>query len=158
MGDFAAIIPEFEAQLELEPNDALSLVVLSLAQAHTGASDEARASASRAEAIAQGDPVITLLAANSYAILGDTTAALERIARVEAEDGSGAVAISSGTVAMIYASLGDRDRAFHWLDRAYEEFDSIVFCLHYPEFRPLRADPRFGRLLDRLGLPREAYP
>ena len=158
MGDFGAIIPELGAYLELEPNDPLFLVELSLAQAHIGASGEAMASASRAEAIAQDDPAITLLAANTYAIVGDTTASLERIARVEAAESSGTAVMQPGLVAMIYASLGDEDRAFHWLDRAYEEFDSIVFSLHYPDFRPLRADPRFGSLLDRLGLPREAYP
>ena len=59
---------------------------------------------------------------------------------------------------MVYAALGDADRAFEWLSRAIDEFDSIVFCLHYPEFRPLRSDPRFQDLLTRVGLPREAYP
>lgn len=156
-GDFDAIIAEEEAQLELEPDDPMSLIELALALAQSGAFERAVAAASKSEALAQGDPTFTLFAADVYAIAGDTVAALERLRRMEAVAAEGAVPISAGAVAMTYASLGNADRAFEWLNRAVDSFDSIVFSLHYPEFLPLRTDPRFGQLLDRLGLPREAY-
>ena len=157
MGDFPAIITEEEAQLELEPDDPGSLIELALALARSGAFERAVAAASKSEALAQEDPLITLVAADVYAIAGETVAALERLHRMEAVAAEGSVHVSAGAVAMVYASLGDADRAFEWLDRAVDGHDSIVLSLHYPEFRPLWIDSRFGELLDRLGLPREAY-
>ena len=158
MGQFAETIRDLEVQLGSEADDPLSLVYLGQAQARTGAVDEAIASASRAEVMAQGDPVITLLVAGIYAVAGDTATALERASRMEAAATSGTGPVLPGHLAMVYAALGDADRAFEWLSRAVDEFDSIVFCLHYPEFRPLRSDPRFQDLLTRVGLPRGAYP
>lgn len=157
-GQFAAIIRDLEVQLGSEPDDPLSLVQLGLAQARTGAVDAALASASRAEAMAQGDPAITVLIADIHAIAGNTAGARERASRVQAAATSGTGPVLPGSLAMVYAALGDADRAFEWLDRAVDAFDSVVFSLQYPEFRPLRSDPRFHDLLTRVGLPREAYP
>jgi tetratricopeptide (TPR) repeat protein len=53
----------------------------------------------------------------------------------------------------LYASLGDPDRAFEWLERAYETRDTGLFFLRVmPLFDPLHSDPRFGQMLRRVGL------
>jgi hypothetical protein len=55
-------------------------------------------------------------------------------------------------VAAIYASLGDKDQAMNWLEKGYaERFNPGV--LIRPRFDPLRSDPRFQRLVQRVGLP-----
>lgn len=55
----------------------------------------------------------------------------------------------------LYVGLGNYDRAFEYLARAYEERDSMLFWLRaVPLFDPLRSDPRFKRLLRLLGLPK----
>jgi TolB-like protein/DNA-binding winged helix-turn-helix (wHTH) protein len=62
-------------------------------------------------------------------------------------------------LAMAYTTLGDSDRAFYWLNQAYEHremtsFDEGVFYLRAePMFDPLRSDARFTNLLQRIGLP-----
>ncbi len=58
-------------------------------------------------------------------------------------------------VARDYAQLGDKDRAFEWLERAYREHDwEIGMILKIdPAFDDLRSDPRFRDLLRRVGLP-----
>ncbi|MEX2285043.1 MAG: tetratricopeptide repeat protein, partial [Gemmatimonadota bacterium] len=57
-------------------------------------------------------------------------------------------------IAGIYAALGDRDRAFHWLDRAYQDRSAGMNWLqHYPMYDPLRSDPRFTELLRKANLP-----
>ena len=56
-------------------------------------------------------------------------------------------------IAGIWAALGDRDRAFRWLDRAYEERSAGMPFLAYPMYDPLRSDPRFRALERKVGLP-----
>ena len=54
---------------------------------------------------------------------------------------------------MMYAALGDADRAFEWLDRAYEERRGwLVYLNVEPMLDGLRADPRFRRLVERMRL------
>ncbi len=62
---------------------------------------------------------------------------------------------SPGVVASLYALIGDKDRAFEWLDKAYAERDGeeITLLKVDPAFKNLRGDPRFADLLRRMGLP-----
>ena len=64
-------------------------------------------------------------------------------------------------MAEVYATLGDKDRAFYWLEQAYSHRDihaastdipieAITMCFLLD---PLRSDPRYGDLLRRSGLP-----
>ncbi len=55
----------------------------------------------------------------------------------------------------LLAALGDVEGAFELLARAEEERQPYLPFTGLPGFDSLRADPRFGALLDRLGLPRE---
>jgi serine/threonine-protein kinase len=66
--------------------------------------------------------------------------------------------ISPYNFAIIYTGLGDRDRAFEYLNKAYEERAPVL--IHFPSrpiFDPLRSDPRFADLVRRLNLPPERF-
>jgi len=55
-------------------------------------------------------------------------------------------------VALVHAGLDDRDRAFHWLERAYAVRDvHLIFLTVDPKWDPFRADPRFAAILARCG-------
>ena len=55
--------------------------------------------------------------------------------------------------ALIYAGLGDKDQAFAWLEKAYEEHaQQLAFLKSQSLFDSLRSDPRFTDLLRRIGL------
>jgi DNA-binding SARP family transcriptional activator/Tfp pilus assembly protein PilF len=57
-------------------------------------------------------------------------------------------------VALVYESLGQKDNAFMWLDRGVRERTHwLVWLNRDPRWGPLRADPRFGSLVKRVGLP-----
>lgn len=56
------------------------------------------------------------------------------------------------SVAMIQSGPGERDQAFERLDKAYADHDvRLTFLEVDRRWHPLRADPRFGALLRRLG-------
>ena len=57
------------------------------------------------------------------------------------------------SIAGVYALLGEVDRAFEWVERAFAETPhSLLFVKVSPWSDPVRADPRFKRLLERLGM------
>jgi TolB-like protein/tetratricopeptide (TPR) repeat protein len=65
--------------------------------------------------------------------------------------------VAPHAIAMIYASLGEIDRAFEWLDKAYEEQDvNLNWFVPDPLSDSLRSDPRFEELLRKMRLPEEA--
>jgi serine/threonine protein kinase len=57
-------------------------------------------------------------------------------------------------IAQLYADLGDKDQAFHWLNTAYQERDFFLFGLKTDFLLdPLHSDPRFAELVRKMGLP-----
>ena len=61
--------------------------------------------------------------------------------------------ISPLAFVLIHAGLGEIDQAFEWLERAYQARDpKLPYVNVHPRWDGLRADPRFGDLLRRMGL------
>jgi TolB-like protein/Flp pilus assembly protein TadD len=57
-------------------------------------------------------------------------------------------------IAEVYAIRGEKDKAFEWLQIAFDEHDTGTLTLLVdPLLRGLRADPRYKTLLTKLGLP-----
>ena len=57
-------------------------------------------------------------------------------------------------IAMIYVGLGEKDQAFAWFEKAYEERSfQLLWFKTDPMLDTLRSDPRFADLLRRIGLP-----
>jgi len=65
--------------------------------------------------------------------------------------------VSAPSVAAVYVAFGEKEEAFRWLERAFEEHSGILQWIAFlPEFRPLRPDPRFPQLLRRIGVSRDS--
>jgi eukaryotic-like serine/threonine-protein kinase len=61
--------------------------------------------------------------------------------------------VTPAALANVYIGLGDYDRAFVWLEKAYQERSGyIVWLKVFPIVDPLRSDPRFDDLVRRVGL------
>jgi len=61
--------------------------------------------------------------------------------------------VSAPVIAAVYVAFGDKEEAFHWLERAFAEHSGILQWIAFlPEFRPLHSDARFPHLLRRIGV------
>jgi tetratricopeptide (TPR) repeat protein len=63
--------------------------------------------------------------------------------------------VPAGYRAQIYAGLGEKDKAFEWLEKAYEEHHLMLGpsgIKDDPAYDPLRSDPRFADLVRRMNL------
>ena len=57
--------------------------------------------------------------------------------------------------AIVHTMLGDKEEAFRWLDRAVKERDHYLRLIKVEKMlEPLRSDPRYLAILDKMGLPR----
>jgi len=62
--------------------------------------------------------------------------------------------VPSGSIAILYGALGETNEAFAWLEKAYQERDpQLTYLRAGRRFEPLRNDPRFQRLVHRMGFP-----
>jgi TolB-like protein/DNA-binding winged helix-turn-helix (wHTH) protein len=62
--------------------------------------------------------------------------------------------VSANIPAQFYAFLGEKNRAFDWLERGYHERNAAYSALNVdPCWDSLRSDPRFKDLVRRVGLP-----
>ena len=87
--------------------------------------------------------------AHSYALAGRRDEALQIVAELEAEEVN---AWSAFGLAVVYAALGDKDKAFRWL--AFERPHAwLPWIRVFPWFRSLWDDSRFLDLLNKLNLP-----
>jgi TolB-like protein/Flp pilus assembly protein TadD len=89
---------------------------------------------------------------HAYATDGDLVRARGVLATLQ--EASRQRYVSSYEIALIYAALGEADRAFEWLDKACEERSGWLPYLNAePRLDELHIDPRFQELAARVGLP-----
>jgi tetratricopeptide (TPR) repeat protein len=86
----------------------------------------------------------------AYAVAGKRTEAQKVLDRLN--ESSKQKYVSAWYRATIYAGLGETDKAFEWLAKAYEERTVGVDIRVVPAFNPMRSDPRFADLLRRMNL------
>jgi len=90
--------------------------------------------------------------AHVYAVAGNKGEAQKLLS--EMKDLSVRQYVPADRIALIYAGLGDKDEAFAWLEKAYDERSfNMTWLKVEPRWDSLRSDPRFADLVRRLGLP-----
>ncbi|HEX7333678.1 MAG TPA: tetratricopeptide repeat protein [Pyrinomonadaceae bacterium] len=61
--------------------------------------------------------------------------------------------VTPAALVNVYIGLGDKEQAFVWLEKAYQERSNYLAWLKvFPLLDPLRSDPRFADLVRRVGL------
>jgi tetratricopeptide (TPR) repeat protein len=135
--------------LELDPNFIPALTALGSAYLQKSMYQEGIAEFEKALAISPGNTQALWRLGYAYAVTGRRAEAQKVLV-----DLSKKKYVPAFTTAIIYTGLGQKDEAFHWLEKSYEEHDAGPFSMVkvYPIFDPLRSDPRFADLLRRMNL------
>ena len=137
--------------LEMFPNFWLAHMAHGWALFEKGDHSAAIQELERAKALEQNSLTMGMLG-NAYARSGRKEEARKLLAALREQSKSHYVA--SYWIAMIYVGLGEKDEAFAWLDKAYQERSWwLVWIKMDPKVDSLRSDPRFATLMNRVGLP-----
>ena len=127
--------------MELEPDNSGALYSLGFASVLNGDTAQGLAALRRALEVRPEYPFNTTALAWAYAHAGRRDDALRLVDQVEAQGQM------LKELAIVYAELGEMERAFEYLERAYAEDPGSLSYIN-----ALRSDPRFPPLLQRLGL------
>ena len=153
---YSETLAEARKALEIDTataNQFYAYDVLAMGQAMSGKLDEAIDSVTRSVNLAHNFHSISLMAW-VYAVKGDRTHALEVLRQLEQMEQGGTAGWLYG-YAFIYTALGEKEKAVDFLERSFErgERESNATIRVDPMLDPLRGDPRFEALADKV-LPR----
>jgi len=144
-------VDQCQKTLELDPNFTMGHWCLGLAYVGKRRYSDAISEFQKARA-AGGCPCELAALGYTYAVAGNRVEAQGILREMKAL--SQKHYPFSYLIAEVYAGLADSDRAFEWLNRAYEERDCQLTALELdPMVDGLRGDPRFQDLIRRVGLP-----
>ncbi|MCU0291486.1 MAG: tetratricopeptide repeat protein [Thermoanaerobaculaceae bacterium] len=150
--DYRRAEEEFRAALELDPSFQQADLGLAITLAQLRRTDEALALLDRLEG--ETGPPPTLLA-RGFVLARAGRLSEGRACAETAEQSAVARHVPAFYVAALWSSLGEKDRAFAWLDRAVEQRSTLLVTLDVePAFDPIRADPRFAAVRRTVGLMR----
>ena len=144
-------IRELRSSIAVHPNDASNYWFLGFALIANNKADEAIPELEKAVTLSERSPDILGLLANAYAHVGRRAEALRILDELKQKQQKGYV--PTPAFVFPYLGLGDKEQAFVWLERAYQEQSPLMQYLKvHPLFDPIRGDPRFKDLVRRVGL------
>jgi pentatricopeptide repeat protein len=146
---FEQALREVRSDLAVDPNSIEALTTLGFVLGAGERSDEGVTVLERVVADTKGSPAATGILIRAYARSGRRGDALRLLDELKRRKAAGYVPAAAFVNA--YLGLDDKDEAFAWLERAYEEQSNILqFLKVHPYFDPLRGDPRFIDLVRRV--------
>ncbi len=151
LDDFEQALKQAREIVKMFPDSLHGYRVLGMAYLGEGLFEHAIAAFEKGVAVARESVSVAFLA-QAYGLSGQPEKARslidELLNRCKQEY------VPPTSMAWAYAGLGEMDRAFEWLETAFQQRCSMLLSLKAgPMFDPLQADPRFADLLRRLRLP-----
>jgi serine/threonine-protein kinase len=137
--------------IELDPSLVLAHAALGNDYEQKKMYGQAISELNKAKVLSGNNPNFVAELGYGYAVSGQRSEA-QKIIRELMERGSREYVDPCG-IANIYVGIGERDLAFEWLERAYQDRSpGIAWLKAEPKYDPLRQDTRFADLLRRIGL------
>jgi tetratricopeptide (TPR) repeat protein len=152
-GDYDGAILHSRHMLDMDPEFVSAHRVLAAALLQAGRGDEAVAQLETALTFDASHPVLLAWLAHIKAVMGCSSQAASLIARARSFERTRYV--PPFHLALAYTGLGDIDEAFASLDQAWLDRDPAMAMIDAePRFEPIRSDPRYRVLIERLRIPR----
>jgi tetratricopeptide (TPR) repeat protein len=152
-GKYEEAIKHLKFVLQMSGDFPLAHLWLGRTYQELGRFDDALAAFRKVEEILHEWPVSVAARGFVSGIAGRTDEA--RAALAELERLAGKKFVTSYGVALVHVGLRDKDAAFAWLNRSFEERSHWLVWLRLdPRWRDLRADARFADLVSRMRFPR----
>ena len=146
-------IKQYQESIELDSTDAVAHWNLGEVYELKGMPEAAIKELQKAIAIAGRTSGLLALLGHAYAASGKQGEAQKILGQLNKM--SEQAYVSPYDLAILYIGLGDKDRAFEQLTKAYEDRTGWIIYLNVePIFDPLRSDPRFVELVSRMKFPR----
>jgi TolB-like protein/DNA-binding winged helix-turn-helix (wHTH) protein/Flp pilus assembly protein TadD len=151
--DFKSLVETSRKGVASSPDEWIEHYNLGIGYEGTGKRLEAIAEYEKAIEMSNGDQDATASLAHAFAAIGRKAEA-EKILR-DLELKSKSAYVSPYIIATVYAGLGEKDKAFELLQRAYQERSLDISWHLKADLRidNLRSDPRFEALLRQVGFP-----
>jgi TolB-like protein/Tfp pilus assembly protein PilF len=151
-GQVERAIEQRKKTLELAPAFVVAMDGLADDYVYMSMYPEAVATFERAITLAGRTQALVTSLAGVYALSGRKDEAETLLQELQERATSEYVLPTS--FAEVYASLGNKDEAFRWLEKAYQERNwGMLFLRIWHGWDPLRSDPRFDDLVQRMGFP-----
>ncbi|GAC1438775.1 MAG: hypothetical protein NVSMB58_34590 [Terriglobales bacterium] len=148
---YDSTIAECRKALDLDPGFAAAHSFLGLAYDQQAHYTEAETELRKAIVLSDGSPKSTSFLGRVYALSNQTTKAKDVTGQLRSLATKRYV--SPFDIALIYSALGDKQKAFEALEKAFIARDHwVVYCKVDPRLDLLRSDPRFLQLLNRFHL------
>ena len=147
--DYDRATLEFKQLLEVDPNNARVRSGLAGVYAQKGMYDQEMDEIETALKL-NGRPEVAAALRRAYTEAGLKGMLLKDI---ELKSNANHRVYAPASVAADYARLGNKDKAFQWLERAWNERTQWAYLKVDPGWDGLRSDPRFADLLRRIGFP-----
>jgi serine/threonine-protein kinase len=148
--DFESAIVEYEKILKLDPGDPAFHYYLAWAREQSGDYDKAIALHQRAIEFSDRAPIYIGGLGYSYGLArrnGEAQKILDELILLEAKG-----LAQPYDVAIVHIGIGNNERALDWLEKAYDARNShMIYIKQSPQFDPLRDNPRFVSLIQRMG-------
>ncbi len=149
---FDQAIEQSQKTIEMDPNFALAYQVLAQAYLARGMNREAVPVLEKYSVVTRSGTDSVALLGYAHARLGERSQALQMLDELKAA--SKKHFVPSFFFALVYAGLEDKDQAFSWLEKGYDErFTRFAYLKLEALWDPLRSDPRFSDLVRHVGIP-----
>jgi TolB-like protein/Tfp pilus assembly protein PilF len=144
-------IRELHGVLAVRPNDAMALWELGFELIANGQPEEAIPVLQKALSVSERSAGVIGVLIRAYAHAGRRADALRLLEELKRRQKTSYVPTAAFVNA--YLGLDDKEQAFVWFEKAYQEKSNILqFLKVHPFFDPVRNDPRFADLVHRVGL------